>query len=66
MEWILIISILWTTAQTSNATHEKIEGFTSEDTCRAALKAVSNELNVSFGPDSLVNTWGRVVCVQKK
>jgi hypothetical protein len=66
MEWVLIISILWTTPETSNATQEKIEGFQSEATCRAALKAVSDELKVSFEPNSQVNTHGRVVCVQKK
>ena len=50
MEWVLLISILWTTAETSNATQEKIEGFQSEAMCRAALKAVSDEFKLRLNP----------------
>jgi methionine aminopeptidase len=66
MEWVLIVSIYWAAAGVNTPSTNVIEGFASEDLCKAAKTAVIAGLKESVEPGSRVNTLGRVICVQRK
>lgn len=64
MEWALIVSLQWiiygsVTAPTTNV----VEGFQSSELCEKAAEAVRTEMNA---PLQRIQTFGRVVCVQRK
>jgi hypothetical protein len=66
MEWVLIVSVLWASTRNSVSTTNVIEGFASESLCRQAEAAMRDELRASLGPRIRVQSYGRLVCVQRK
>ena len=66
MEWVLVVSIMWASTRTSSSTTNVIEGFATETLCRQAETAIRDELRASLGPRVVTQSYGRVVCVQRK
>jgi hypothetical protein len=66
MEWVLLVSLQWVVlGSPTPSTSEQIQSFASKELCSQAAEAIRKELETPI-PGQRVQTFGRVVCLQRK
>jgi hypothetical protein len=66
MEWVLLVSLQWVVlGSPTPSTSEQIQPFASRELCNQAAEAIRKEIDTPI-PGQRVQTFGRVVCMQRK
>jgi len=67
MEWVLLVSLQWIVYGSPTApTTTEIQSFASEELCKKAAEAIRAEINAPIPGQIRTQTFGRVVCLQRK
>jgi methionine aminopeptidase len=66
MEWVLLVSLQWVVlGSPTPSTSEQIQSFQTQELCNKAADAIRKEIETPI-PGQRVQTFGRVVCLQRK